>query len=116
MASAPLTSAADSIAGIFRYDSLLGGGPMQIDWAAKRTCSELLSAVECTATVSIPSSRAARMTRRAISPRLAIRMRWNMGVGELKSWRVEEAAAETLHILNPSTLHPPSMLVRIGTT
>jgi len=43
-----------------------GGGPMQIDWSAKRTCSELASAVEWTATVSTPNSRAARMTRSAI--------------------------------------------------
>src|SRR3954465_4588551 len=50
---------------------------MQSDWSAKRTCSELTSAVEWTATVSTPSSRAARMTRRAISPRFAMRMRWN---------------------------------------
>src|SRR4051812_46550683 len=50
---------------------------MQSDWSAKRTCSELASAVEWTATVSTPSSRAARITRSAISPRFAIRMRWN---------------------------------------
>src|SRR6266436_9977192 len=52
---------------------------MQIDWSAKRTCSEFASAVEWTATVSTPSSRAARITRSAISPRFAMRMRWNMG-------------------------------------
>src|SRR5690348_12814999 len=40
--------------------------------SAKRTCNPLASAVECTATVAMPSSRQARMTRRAISPRLAI--------------------------------------------
>src|SRR2546429_4140659 len=33
---------------------------MQSDWSAKRTCSELASAVEWMATVSTPSSRAAR--------------------------------------------------------
>src|SRR5205823_10776397 len=50
---------------------------MQSDWSAKRTCREFESAVEWTATVSTPSSRAARITRSAISPRLAMRMRWN---------------------------------------
>src|SRR5690242_2145399 len=50
---------------------------MQSDWSAKRTCRELASAVECTATVSTPNSRAARMMRRAISPRFAMRIRWN---------------------------------------
>jgi len=75
MASAPLTSAADNSAGMFRYDSFDGGGPMQSDWSAKRTCSDIASAVEWTATVSIPNSRAARMIRSAISPRLAMRMR-----------------------------------------
>src|SRR5512140_1398542 len=50
---------------------------MQSDWSAKRTWRELASAVECTATVSTPSSRAARMMRSAISPRFAMRIRWN---------------------------------------
>src|SRR6218665_1896405 len=45
---------------------------MHTDSSAKRTCNALASAVECTATVAMPSSRQARMTRRAISPRLAI--------------------------------------------
>src|SRR6185295_4337092 len=47
---------------------------MQTDSSAKRTCSALASTVECTATVAMPSSRHARMTRSAISPRLAIRI------------------------------------------
>src|SRR6185503_11312063 len=61
------------IAGIFRYDWLAGGGPMQTDSSASRTCMESASAVECTATVEMPISLHARLTRRAISPRLAIR-------------------------------------------
>jgi hypothetical protein len=52
---------------------LEGGGPMHTASSAKRTCSESESAVECTATVEMPSSRQARMTRNAISPRLAMR-------------------------------------------
>src|SRR6187551_3931490 len=46
---------------------------MQTFSSAKRTCSESVSAVECTATVRIPMSRHARITRSAISPRLAMR-------------------------------------------
>src|SRR5918998_3318765 len=46
---------------------------MHTDSSAKRTCSAFASTVECTATVAMPSSRQARMTRRAISPRLAMR-------------------------------------------
>src|SRR5687767_4101707 len=78
MASAPVTSAALMMAGMFRYDSTLRAGPMHTDWSAKRTCSELRSGSENTATVLIPSSRHAQMTRSAISPRLAIRIFLNM--------------------------------------
>src|SRR5687767_6951740 len=45
--------------------------------SAKRTCSECSSASEYTATVLIPSSRHAQITRSAISPRLAIRILLN---------------------------------------
>src|ERR1700761_2931479 len=44
---------------------------MQIASSAKRTCSELRSASLYTATVRMPSSRHALITRNAISPRLA---------------------------------------------
>src|SRR5579864_1625873 len=40
--------------------------------SARRTCIACVSAVECTATVLMPSSRQARWMRNAISPRLAI--------------------------------------------
>src|SRR3977135_71709 len=43
-----------------------------------RTCMASASAVECTATVRMPSSLQARSTRKAISPRLAIRILSNM--------------------------------------
>ena len=46
---------------------------MQIASSANRTCSAWASAVEYTATVLSPISRQARMTRRAISPRFAMR-------------------------------------------
>src|SRR5271154_5290890 len=45
--------------------------------SASRTCIASESAVECTATVGIPSSRQARWMRSAISPRLAMRIFWN---------------------------------------
>src|SRR5574341_1658901 len=51
---------------------------MQMASSAKRTWSDSASAVECTATVEMPSSRHARITRRAISPRLAMRTFLNM--------------------------------------
>src|ERR1700749_395587 len=46
--------------------------------SASRTCMASASAVECTATVGMPSSLQARSTRSAISPRLAIRIFSNM--------------------------------------
>src|ERR1700722_20021198 len=45
---------------------------MHTDSSASSTCLRLASAVECTATVLMPSSRQARRIRSAISPRLAI--------------------------------------------
>src|SRR5690242_751061 len=45
---------------------------MQTLSSASRTCMASASAVECTATVAMPSSLQARRIRRAISPRLAI--------------------------------------------
>src|SRR5436309_10853615 len=51
---------------------------MQMSSSANLTCSESASAVEYTATVWMPSSRQAQMMRRAISPRLAIRIFLNM--------------------------------------
>src|SRR5688500_11286563 len=51
---------------------------MQIASSAKRTCRAPASTSECTATVATPSSRQARITRMAISPRFAIRTLRNM--------------------------------------
>src|SRR4051794_11469526 len=68
--------------GILRYESRAGAGPMQTSSSAKRTCSDSRSASEYTATVSTPSSRQARMTRSAISPRLAIRTFLNTETSE----------------------------------
>src|SRR5678815_4321971 len=57
---------------------MLRGGPMHTAWSAKRTCRPWASASEYTATVLTPSSLQAQMTRRAISPRLAIRIFLNI--------------------------------------
>src|SRR5690349_21466079 len=51
---------------------------MHTSSSAKRTCSDSRSASEKTATVRMPSSLQARITRRAISPRFAIRTFRNM--------------------------------------
>src|SRR5438445_6129552 len=51
---------------------------MQIASSARARYGAPRSASLKTATTSMPRSRQARMTRRAISPRLATRMRWNM--------------------------------------
>src|SRR5436853_1754421 len=51
---------------------------MQTDSSASLTYLASVSAVECTTTVRMPSSRQARWMRRAISPRFAIRILPNM--------------------------------------
>src|SRR5882672_2172302 len=50
--------------------------------SASRTCIASASAVECTATVAMPSSLQARSTRSAISPRLAIRILSNISLDD----------------------------------
>src|SRR5690348_11943322 len=52
---------------------------MQTVSSASSTCFSVVSAVEWTATVLMPSSRQARKIRRAISPRLAIRTLSSIG-------------------------------------
>src|SRR5215208_6559136 len=70
---------------------------MQMASSAKRTCSDSASAVEWTATVAMPSSRQARITRSAISPRFAMRTFLNMSGslrGRLARYDAEERLAE----------------------
>src|ERR1700736_5765093 len=55
---------------------------MQIAWSAKRTWELYRSASEYTATVRMPSSLQALMTRTAISPRLAMRIFLNRTDGK----------------------------------
>src|SRR3546814_2227718 len=52
--------------------------------SARRTCCASASASEYTATVAMPSRRAVRITRHAISPRMAMRIFSNMRVSALK--------------------------------
>src|SRR5262245_61747738 len=108
MASAPVISAALMMAGMFRYESMLRGGPMQTAWSAKRTWSWFASASEYTATVLIPSSLHAHSTRRAISPRFAIRIFLN----KLGSDREEGLAV--LHGLAVLVVHPHHLARHLG--
>src|SRR5574343_1219792 len=55
-----------------------GAGPIQTDSSANLTYLASRSASEWTTTVLMPSSRQARWTRRAISPRFAMRTFSNM--------------------------------------
>src|SRR5690349_12082730 len=55
---------------------------MQTLSSESRTCIASASAVECTATVWMPSSWHARSTRSAISPRLAMRILSNIAAAD----------------------------------
>src|SRR5690606_8883653 len=78
---------------------------MQIACSASRKRIASAPAVECTATVSMPISCAARWMRRAISPRLAIRMRdIAMALRYDDQWLVE---FDRLGVLDQNLLHRP---------
>src|SRR5450631_1518071 len=64
-----------------RYDSTGRGPPMRYASSACSTCSACASIDEWTATVRIARRRQVRITRQAISPRLAIRILSNMRAG-----------------------------------
>ena len=68
---------------------------MQTLSSAMRTCIASASAVECTATDLIPISRQARITRSAISPRLAIRILSNIGASPPYSMIIRGAPYST---------------------
>src|ERR1700694_5317683 len=68
--------------------------------SANRPCNELRSASEYTATVDIPSSLQAQMTRRAISPRLATRIFWNIEVSCRLLFAARANAKERLAVLH----------------
>src|SRR6188768_2091001 len=76
---------------------------MHMAWSASRTCIASVSAVECTATVSMPISCAARWMRSAISPRLAISRRvMGMGSADHDQRLVE---LDRLRVLDQDLLH-----------
>ncbi len=66
------------MAGMLRYESRAASGPTQIVSSASFIGNECASAFEWASTERMPSSRHVRMIRRAISPRFAIRILWNM--------------------------------------
>src|SRR5580704_1833751 len=80
---------------------------MQTLSSASRTCMASASAVECTATVAMPSSLQARRIRRAISPRLAMRILSNMsfqGRVANSEWRIVKAKIYSLFAIRYSPL------------
>src|SRR3989442_15027235 len=87
---------------------------MQSDSSANFTCSELASAVECTATVSMPSSRAARMMRSAISARFAMRILWNISSAADRSDGLEPeqglSVLDRAAVLDERIDQPPGLL------
>src|SRR5713226_3307704 len=85
--------------------------------SAKRTCSALRSASEWTATVAMPSSLHAQITRSAISPRLAMRILRNIGVRSagrrlfLSRWADGEQRLAVFHrlaVLHEDAHHVPA--------
>src|SRR6201992_720150 len=70
---------------------------MQTLSSASRTHMAPLSASECTATVEMPISLHARWTRRAISPRLAMRILSNMGLADDRERLAELHGLAILH-------------------
>src|SRR5215470_18595828 len=82
---------------------------MQIDSSANRTGSDCASAVECAMTVRMPISRQVRMTRSAISPRLAMRILWNTCLFRLEHRR---HALPLVHAL-PRTEQSPTVGIEV---
>src|SRR5579859_4494642 len=70
---------------------------MQTLSSARRTHIAPLSASECTATVKMPISLHARCTRRAISPRLAIRIFSNIALADDRERLAELHGLAILH-------------------
>ena len=88
---------------------------MQIDSSASRTGSESASAVEWAITVRMPISRHVRITRSAISPRLAMRILWN--TGRLRPGIDEEqglAELDGLAVLHQHRVMRPATLASIS--
>src|SRR5207302_2832043 len=80
IASAPACRATSRMRGRFRYESAIFGPPTSWTSSASSVWGAPWSAREAMATVRTPSSRQARMTRTAISPRLATSTLRNPGM------------------------------------
>src|SRR6201992_198428 len=70
---------------------------MQTLSSASRTHMAPLSASESTATVEMPISLHARCTRRAISPRLAMRILSNIALADDREWLAELHGVSVSH-------------------
>src|SRR5688500_12565839 len=75
--------------------------------SASRTCMAEASAVECTATVATPSSRHARRTRSATSPRFAIRTLPNTCAACLLEDEQRLAVLDRRRVAREDPGHPP---------
>src|SRR5207245_1705370 len=93
MAAAPVDFAASMILSTARYDCVDGAGPISKASSAMVTNAAWRSASLCTATVRTPRSLQPRMTRSAISPRLATRTFSNMWL-----LHVDQRVASAHHI------------------
>src|SRR5438105_10112081 len=93
MAAAPVDLAASMIRSTARYDCDDGAGPISTASSAMITNAAWRSASLCTATVRTPRSLQARMTRSAISPRLATSTFSNM-----RLLHVDQRVARAHHI------------------
>src|SRR6266851_5349677 len=80
MASAPHAFATSMMRSPRRYDSAGRGPPMRYASSASSTCNACASIEEWTATVRTAMRRHVRITRQAISPRLAMRILENSSV------------------------------------
>src|ERR1700677_1908183 len=87
--------------------------------SAKRACRLLRSASEYTATVRMPRSLHAQITRRAISPRLAMRIFSNIASIADCGYSIErvrrgEASARTYGQQGFAVLHRPAVFDQLG--
>src|SRR5579884_2477478 len=104
MAWTPRSAARLTIRSSCRKDSVGGDGPMWWASSAYRVWTASRSASEYTATVRIPSSRQARITRTAISPRLATRT-FSNGLPFTGAPIVETVAAQGAIVPSGGTPH-----------
>src|SRR5688572_18251770 len=87
---------------------------MHTSSSANFTCSEFSSASEYTATVLMPSSRHAWMMRRAISPRLAIRIFLNIELSSCSRGLDGEEPFPVLHRLTVLDVGLDQLAVALG--